>query len=59
MNKKILSKDQPLIPYMELDGGFARCSNCRNEVQPTDKECSYCGQAQDWSWFCKYNKNID
>ena len=35
MNKKILSKDQPLIPYIELDGGFARCSNCWDEVQPT------------------------
>lgn len=53
MNKKILSKDQPLIPYIELDGGFARCSNCFEEVFPSDDICPHCGQKQDWSWFGK------
>ena len=53
MNKMILSKDPPLVPYIELDGGYARCSNCWNEVEPTGNICPYCGQAQDWSWFGK------
>lgn len=53
MNKKILSKDQPLVPYIELDGGFARCSNCWNEVEPINNICPHCNQIQDWSWFGK------
>lgn len=57
MNKKILSKDQSLVPYIELDGGYARCSNCFDEVQPSDKTCSHCGQLQDWSWFGKETIN--
>lgn len=53
MNKKILSKDQPLVPYIELDGGYARCSNCFDEIQSTDNICPHCSQVQDWSWFGK------
>ena len=53
MNKKILSKDQPLVPYIELDGGYARCSNCFDKIQPTDNICPHCSQAQDWTWFGK------
>lgn len=57
MNKKILSKDQPLIPYLEIDGGYARCTNCWNEVTPKDNICPKCNQIQDWSWFKKETKN--
>lgn len=53
MNKKILSKDQPIEPYIEPDGWYTRCFICWSEVAPKDKECSKCGQAQDWSWFGK------
>ena len=57
--ENIEDKNKPLIPYIELDGGYARCSNCFKEVKIDENICPYCNQVQDWSWFGKYNKNID
>lgn len=51
MNVENISKNQPLIPYIELDGRYAKCSRCWNEVLPSQNTCSHCGQIQDWSWF--------
>ena len=54
MNKKILSKDQPLEPHIECDGGYyAVCVNCWTELAPRESPCPHCSQAQDWSWFGK------
>ena len=51
MNKKILSKDQPLVPYVNADGWYCQCVNCWEEVSPKNSTCPNCSQAQDWSWF--------
>lgn len=51
MDNKLSSKNTPLVPYIELDGGYAKCSNCNEEVFPSDKICPYCKQLQDWSWL--------
>lgn len=53
MNKKILSKKQPLVPYINEDGWYCQCIICWNEVKPKDDICPNCCQAQDWSWFGK------
>lgn len=57
MDLSNISKDTPIEPEIELDGGFAYCSRCCNEVKPTDKICPKCEQSQDWSWYEKGNKN--
>ena len=44
---------QPIEPIIELDGGFAMCARCANEIEPTDNVCTMCHQVQDWSWFNK------
>lgn len=40
-------------PYIELDGGYACCPICREEVYPTAKivPCSKCKQLIDFSWL--------
>ena len=53
MNIDNISKKTPLEPYIELDGGYAVCVRCGEEISPRQKVCS-CGQIQDWSWL---NKN--
>lgn len=52
-----ISKSTPVEPYIELDGGFARCHRCWTEIRPTDDICPKCTQKQDWSWFRKTNKD--
>ena len=54
-----ISKLTPIEPEIELDGGYAYCCRCFCEIEPSDNICPKCGQSQDWSWFGKYNKNID
>ena len=54
-----ISKLTPIEPEIELDGGYAYCCRCFCEIEPTDNICPNCSQSQDWSWFGKYNKNID
>ena len=46
-----ISSNTPLEPYIELDGGYARCSSCWNEIAPNDSVCPHCKQIQDWSWL--------
>lgn len=46
-----ISKGQPLEPTIELDGGYAVCSSCGEELKPHTDICSNCGQKQDWSWL--------
>ncbi len=55
MDIKNISIDFPLVPYIELDGGYAMCFRCGNEVTPMQNKCSKCHQLQDWSWFNKDN----
>lgn len=40
-------------PYIELDGGYACCPICREEVYPTAKIvlCPKCKQLIDFSWL--------
>lgn len=42
--------ERAIEPYIEIDGGFARCSKCWNEVVCRQEYCR-CGQKQDWSWL--------
>lgn len=53
MNKKILSKNQPLVPYINEDDWWCQCTCCWNEVIPNDDTCPECNQKLDWSWFRK------
>ncbi len=46
-----ISKDQPLEPTIELDGGYAVCSSCGQEIEPHTDICPNCKQKQDWSWL--------
>ena len=48
-----ISINTPVEPYIELDGGYARCSVCWNEITPNDSVCPHCKQIQDWSWLKK------
>lgn len=48
-----ISSNIPVEPYIELDGGYARCAKCWNEIAPNDSVCPHCKQAQDWSWLKK------
>ena len=57
MDLSNISKDTPIEPEIELDGGYAYCVRCTNEIDPHNKICPYCHQTQDWSWFGKYTKN--
>lgn len=54
-----ISKLTPIEPEIELDGGYAYCCRCFCEIEPSDNICPKYEQSQDWSWFGKYNKNID
>ena len=47
---------EPVEQIIEVDGGFACCMRCRNEITPKDSICPRCKQVQDWSWFGKYKK---
>ena len=57
MDLSNISKDTPIEPEIELDGGYTYCIRCTNEIDPHNKICPYCHQLQDWSWFGKYKKN--
>ena len=57
MDLSNISKDTPIEPEIELDGGYTYCIRCTNEIDPHNKICPYCHQTQDWSWFGKYTKN--
>lgn len=57
MDLSNISKLTPIEPGIELDGGYAYCSRCYQELIPTDTKCPKCGQVQDWSWFGKYKNN--
>lgn len=46
-----ISKDEPVEPEIELDGGYAYCVSCFTELEPRHDRCPKCGQKQDWSWF--------
>ena len=59
MDLSNISKDTPIEPEIELDGGYAYCIRCTNEIDPHNKICPYCHQMQDWSWLGKYTKNND
>ena len=48
-----ISKDTPIEPEIELDGGYAYCVRCTNELDPHNNICPYCHQFQDWSWLNK------
>lgn len=48
-----ISNTTPIEPYIEVDGGYARCSVCWHEVTPDDIICPHCQQRQDWSWLKK------
>lgn len=39
-------------PYIEIDGGYARCPKCWTEIFP-NQNCPDCGQEIDWSWFTR------
>lgn len=54
MDLSNISKLTPIEPGIELDGGYAYCSRCYQEIKPTDNRCPKCNQVQDWSWFGKY-----
>lgn len=51
-----IEKSQPIMPDVELDGGYAYCVKCYTELEPRQKVCPNCQQAQDWSWL---NKKLD
>lgn len=51
------NRNKQIIPYIELNGRYAKCSNCFKEVFPSDNICKHCGQKQDWSWFTKETIN--
>lgn len=57
MDLSNISKDTPIEPEIELDGGYAYCLRCFCEIEPSDNKCPKCGQTQYWSWFGKYTKN--
>lgn len=59
MDLSNISKLTLIEPEIELEGGYAYCCRCFCEIEPSDNICPKCGQSQDWSWFGKYNKNID
>lgn len=44
-------KDQPLVATIELDGGYAMCSSCGEEIEPHTEICPKYSQKQDWSWL--------
>ncbi len=48
--KEQLEKEKAIEPYIEIDGGYARCVRCREDLKPWQEYCS-CGQKQDWSWL--------
>ena len=50
-----ISKDTPIEPEIELDGGYAYCVRCKNKIDPHNNVCPYCHQMQDWSWFNRRN----
>ena len=56
MDLSNISKDTPIEPEIELDGGYAYCIRCWHEITPKDSICPKCKQAQDWSWFGKKKK---
>lgn len=56
INWEDIPKDVLLEPYIELDGGYAVCFRCGQELDPMQEKCS-CGQVQDWSWMKKFQKN--
>ena len=57
MNLENISKSTPIEPGIELDGGYAYCSRCYCEIEPSHNICPKCNQVQDWSWFGKSNKS--
>lgn len=48
---------QPIEPEIEVDGGYAYCKRCYNEIEPHNNICFNCSQTQDWSWLKKYKIN--
>ena len=56
MNLTNISKSTPIEPEINADGWYAQCIRCWHEIAPTDKICTKCKQAQDWSWFGKTKK---
>jgi len=47
---------EPIMPIIEGDGLYAKCSRCYKEVYPKQEVCHNCNQAIDWSWLGKYKK---
>ena len=56
MDLSNISKSTPIKPEIELDGGYAYCVRCTNEIDPHNNICPYCCQLQDWSWLGKTKK---
>lgn len=53
MDLSNISKDTPIEPEIELDGGYTYCIRCTNEIDPHTNICPYCKQVQDWSWLVR------
>lgn len=53
MKNKINTKQTPIEPEIELDGGYTYCPICYKEVTPKQPVCRNCDQLLDWSWFRK------
>lgn len=53
MDLRNVSKDKPIEPEIELDGGYAYCVRCFYELDSEQEVCPKCGQKQDWSWLHK------
>lgn len=53
MKNEINTKQKPIEPEVELDGGYCYCPTCYKEVYPKQHCCSNCNQLLDWSWFRK------
>lgn len=52
--------DKPIIPEIELDGGYAYCPCCyESDLKPNSKitKCPKCMQLIDWSWMRKFKND--
>lgn len=50
----------PIEPYIKLDGGYAICPICKEEIRPGNslERCLKCDQLIDWSWMDKNRGKI-
>lgn len=50
-------KNKGIEPIIEVDGGYAKCGSCHEEVFPNQQECPRCHQTIDWSWLHDKTEN--